>query len=360
VTWLLFDKSRLKSILIRDKTGGKSLPRRKLLDSLIKKYGTNKEYTAIFLDHILTHYKDNPRYEVYLDAELGALKRSRELIKSLSQKFENDHLFRGKDCLDIGSSAGNSLIAFVENGAARATGIEICEGRYQTASINVNGCKDEIRGKIQMLREDIQNEEINGIGQFDIIFCTDVLEHVQEPRQTIKQICRLLKNSPEAFAYIRLRNFQHPENVIHEPHYDFPGMVLLPEELSKAYYECCKPSDPIDYEALHWRSFYDYQTMFKSFGKKCTLFDKINPEASCIVYVEDEIKKLLLAFDEFSEKHSLDRSLKKEIDKYIDAYRTRIETSIHEYRSAEDRLLLEMFYVNFVVYDLVMLVTNEM
>ena len=330
-----------------------------MLKSMIKKYGTNKEYTAHFLNHMLSNYKDNPQYELYMESELGSLKRGRGLIKSLCQELKNDDLFLGKECLDVGSSAGNSLIAFVENGAARATGIEICEGRYQTASINVNGCRNEIKKKIQMFREDIQNEEINRIGQFDIIFCIDVLEHVQDPSQAVKQICRLLKNTPEAFAYVRLRNFQHPENVIHEPHYDLPAMILLPHELSKRYYESCKPSNPIDYEALHWLSFNDYQSVFKSFGKKCTFFDKINPEASCIVYVEDEIKKLVLAFDEFSEKHSLDPDLKKEINKYVDQYRSRIENSIYEYRSTGNRLVLEMFYLNYVVYDIVMLVTNE-
>ena len=335
------------------------LPRKKLLKSLIKKYGTNEEYTTIFLNHMLTHYKDNPQYEAYLEAELGSLKRSRKMMKSLCQKFKNNHLFLGKECLDVGSSAGNSLIAFVENGAARATGIEICEGRYQTASVNVSGCSEEIRSKIQMFREDIQNLEITRVGPFDIILCIDVLEHVEDPRQAIKQICGLLKNSPDAFAYVKLRNFQHPKNVIHEPHYDFPGMILLPHHLAKRYYECCKPSNPTGYEVVNWLSFYDYQAMVKSFGKRCTFFDPIHPHASGCDYMKKEIKKVTVTFDKFSEKHLLDLSLKNEIRRYVDDYRSKIETLIREYRSTRDRLLLEMFYLNYMVFDIVMLITNE-
>lgn len=355
---LPFRRWKLRDIFIKGEVA-RPLPKAKLLKSLMKKYGTNKEYTAHFLNHMLSKYKDNPQYDLYMESELGSLKRCHEFIKSLCHEFKNANLFLGKECLDIGSSAGNSLIAFVKNGAARAAGIEICEGRSQTALININGCPNEIKRKIQIFQEDIQNEQIVRLGQFDIIFCTDVLEHVQDPRQAVKQICKLMKNSSDAFAYVRLRNFQHPQNVIHEPHYDLPAMVLLPHELSKRYYESCKPSNPVDYEALHWLSFYGYQAIFKSFGKRCTIFDKINPEASCIVYVEDEIKKLVLAFDEFSENHSLDSDLRKEIKQYINEYRSRIENSIYEYRSTGDRFLLEMFYMNYVVYDAVMLVTNE-
>jgi len=353
-----FNKRRMKNIFSKGEKRNKPLPREVLLQSLIDKYGTNKEYTAHYLDHLLSHYKENPLYELYMEAELGSLKHGRELTTFLCQHFGNDHLFLNKECVDIGSSAGNLLIALVEQGAARAFGIEICEGRYQTALINMNGCLPEIKSKIHMVRDSIENEEITRIGQFDIILCTDVLEHVQDPPQAIKQICRLLKDDPDAFAYIRLRNFQHPQVVIHEPHYDLPAMVLLPAELSQPYYEACKPSDPIDFEALHWLSFYDYQALFKSFGKRLTFLGNIHPEPSCIDNVKNETQELTKAFDAFSERHHLVADLRKEIHRYINDYQSRMDSLIREYRSTGDRRLLETFYLNYVVWDIMMLITN--
>ncbi len=353
--------------LFRGKTGlrtgnGARIPHKsshKLLRSMTKKYGTNTEYTATFMNHMLSNYRDCPQFDLYVDSELGSLNRSREFNKSLCRELKNPDLFRDKDCLDIGSSQGNSLIAFAESGAAKAAGIEICEGRYQTALININGCPNGIKTKIQMFRQDIQDEKAAGIGQFDVIFCTDVLEHVQDPRQAVKQICRLLKNRPDAFAYVKLRNFQHPRNVMHEPHYDLPGAVLLPHELAKQFYNFCRTSDLLEYEVFHWMSFYDYQAMFQSFGKKCTFGGAKDPSSDCMDHVQNESRNILPVFDEFCEKHNLPHGFRKEIRTFIDQYLTTIRDLILDYNVTKNRSLLERFYLNYAVFDIVMLVTNE-
>jgi SAM-dependent methyltransferase len=334
-------------------------PSQKLLRSITKKYGTNTEYTVHFMDHMLSNYRGCPQFDLYVESELGSLNRSREFNKSLCRELKNRDLFRGKECLDIGSSQGNSLIAFAESGAAKAAGIEISEDRYQTALININGSPNEIRTKIQMFRQDIQDEKAAGIGQFDIIFCIDVLEHVQDPRQAVKQICRLLKDTSDAFAYVKLRNFQHPQNVMHEPHYDLPSAVLLPHELAKQFYNLCRKSDLLEYEVFHWMSFYDYQAMFQSFGKRCTFFGARDPEPSCIDHIQNESRKILPVFDEFCEKHDLAHEFKKEIHTFIDQYLTTIRNLVLEYNVTKNRSLLERFYLNYEVFDIVMLVTNE-
>ncbi len=317
------------------------------------------EYTAHFMNHMLSNYRDCPQFDLYVESELGSLNRSREFNKSLCRELKNPALFRGKECLDIGSSQGNSLIAFAESGAAKAAGIEISEDRYQTALININGCPNEVKTKIQMFRQDIQDEKVAGIGQFDIIFCIDVLEHVQDPRQAVKQICGLLKNRSDAFAYVKLRNFQHPQNVMHEPHYDLPGAVLLPYELAKQFYNLCRTSDLLEYEVFHWMSFYDYQAMFQSFGKKCTFWGDKDPEPSCINLVQNESTKILQVFNEFSDKYNLPHGLGKEIHTFIDQYLTTLKDLILEYNVTKNRSLLQRFYLNYAVFDIVMLVTNE-
>ena len=329
------------------------------LNCLIHKYETNREYTELFLKHMLSNHRDNPCFDLYLESELGSLKRSRMFIESLCQQFKNNNLFLKRECLDIGCSAGSALIAFVETGAIRATGIEIHDGRYRTALVNINGCSDETKKKIQLLRADIQNENITDIGQFDTIFCIDVLEHVESPKQAIKQICRLLKNDPGAFAFIKVGNSQNIENVIHEPHYDLPGMSLLPHELAKTYYADCNTDDALEYEVYHWLSFYEYKNMFESFGKKCELYDKFVPDLSGMIHIEKESKRIPLAFREFSEKHHLDFHLCEEIHQKINQYMERMQCLISEFRSTKESRLLEMFYLNYVVHDFNMIVTNE-
>ncbi len=335
------------------------LNKNKTLKHLINKYGTNREYTEYFLNHMLTNHKNNPQFNLYLDSELGSLQRSRTFIKSLCNEFGNSMLFSDKKCLDIGSSQGNSLIAFIENGAIQATGIEIEEGRYQTALININGYPDKIKKKIKIFREDIQNENISSLGQFDSIFCIDVLEHVEDPMLAVKNICHLLKNNNDAFAYIKLRNFQHPENIIHEPHYDLPGMCLLSHDLAKKYYSLCKKDNNLEYEVYQWMTFYDYQKMFKSFGINCKFFSKINPEISAINHIEKEAQRILPEFNGFCEKQGLSDQLKNDTLSSINDYLFNMKDLIDKCRSTNNTDLLEMFYLKYVVFDIIMLATNE-
>jgi SAM-dependent methyltransferase len=308
---------------------------------------------------MLANHRNNPQFDLYMESELGGLKRSRAFIKSLCKEFHNDNLFFGKDCLDIGSSAGNTLITLIEHGADRAVGVEIEEGRYQTALININECAKNTNGKIQMFKEDIQNEGIKRIGQFDIIFCNDVLEHVMNPKQAIKQICKLLKNNHDAFAYVNLRNFQHPENIIHEPHYDFPGMTLLPHELAKKYYNSCRKDDALEYEVYHWRPFDYYKNTFESHGKRCEIYTNINTEIAGMTHIENESEKILLEFNKFSEKNKLDVFLKKEINKYINEYLSDMKKLIYGHRTTNDFRLLEKFYLHYCIVNIVMIVTNK-
>jgi 2-polyprenyl-3-methyl-5-hydroxy-6-metoxy-1,4-benzoquinol methylase len=329
------------------------------LDHLIDRYGTNAAYTEHYLGHILDSHKDNLLFDLYLESELGCLNRSRALMASLRREMRNDALFAGKKCLDIGCSAGNSLIAFVENGASQATGVELCEGRFQTALLNISGCADNVKQNIRLIREDIQTLETAEIGQFDIIFCNDVLEHVDDPILLIRQICSLLKKTPGAFAYVNLRNYQHPANVIHEPHYDFPGMVLLPPKLALEYYNSCSRDKSLKYEVYHWMSFHDYRDMFNSCGKQCYFYGSMKPEMSEINHIEKESKRILLEFDAFSSGYNLDPALRKDIHTCINEYLLKLRCRANECRTGGGMKALENFYLDYVIFDICMLVNSE-
>ncbi len=331
----------------------------KLLAYLLNRYGTNPKYTEFYLQHMLNHHKENPLFDLYMESELGSLKRSRVFMESLCQDLGSPGLFHGKECLDVGSSAGNSLIAFIEGGARRAAGIEISTDRYETGKINIQECRPEVKAKIQMIRADIQDERVASLGQFDIIFCTDVLEHVSDLQKAIENLCRLLKNAPDAFAYVKLRNYQHPENVLHEPHYDLPGMVLLPPEWARKYFEFCQADRGLPYEVNEWKSFLEYQQLFQSCAKECSFWGPVNPDPSLTSEMERRGKVLVTEFDRFRETHSLPPDLEKEIRKFLNLYRKKMKGLIEEYREKGSKELLERFHLEYGIYDIVMLVTNK-
>jgi SAM-dependent methyltransferase len=331
----------------------------KLLVYLLNRYGTNRKYTEFYLKHMLNHHKKNPLFDLYMESELGSLKRSRVFMESLCRDLGTPGLFHGKECLDVGSSAGNSLIAFIEGGARRAAGIEISTDRYETGMINIQECRPDVKAKIQMIRADIQDERVASLGQFDIIFCTDVLEHVSDLQKAIENLCRLLKNAPEAFAYVKLRNYQHPENVLHEPHYDLPGMVLLPPEWARKYFEFCQADRGLPYEVNEWKSFFEYQQLFQSCAKECSFWRPVNPEPSLIPEIESRADVFVTEFKRFQETHSLPPDLEKEIRKYLNLYLKKMKGLIEEYREKGSKELLERFHLEYGIYDIVMLVTNK-
>jgi 2-polyprenyl-3-methyl-5-hydroxy-6-metoxy-1,4-benzoquinol methylase len=331
----------------------------RLLAYLLHRYGTNRKYTDFYMKHMLSHHKENPLFDLYMESELGSLKRSRVFMESLCHNFGSPGLFRGKECLDVGSSAGNSLIAFIEGGARRAAGIEISLDRFDTAAINIQECRPHIRAKIQMIRADIQDDKVASLGQFDIIFCTDVLEHVSDLQTAIGNLCRLLKNTPEAFVYVKLRNYQHPENVLHEPHYDLPGMVLLPPEWAHKYFDYCQADRGLHYEVNEWKSFFEYQALFQSFAKECSFGESVNPEPSLIPEIERQAKVLVTEFDRFQETHALPQDLEKEIRKYLNLYLQKMQRLIQEYQEKRSTESLERFYLDYGIYDIILLVTNK-
>ena len=331
----------------------------KALDLLMDKYGTNRAYTRHYLKHITACHLDNPNFDLYLDSELGSLKRSRSFLKSLSESLGDQGLFRGTRCLDIGCAAGNSLIAFVEEGAAQATGIEIDRGRYETALINIDGCDEEVRDRIRILHSDIESDEITDIGRFDVTFCNDVLEHVRDPEWAIGQICRLMKSTEGAFAFVNLRNYLNPANVMTEPHYGMPAMVLLPPELAAEYYNLCRVDTSLPYEVRYWMSFDEYRSLFETQGKQCAFYCVSRPDESCIDHIEYQSRQVSPAFRRFCEAHSVHRTLKETIEDYIGEYVLRIARDVREYRARRDEALLLRFYLNYVVFDIVMIITNK-
>jgi SAM-dependent methyltransferase len=331
----------------------------KILAYLLHRYGTNRKYTEGYLNHMLNHHKENPLFDLYMESELGSLKRSRVFMEALCHNFGNPGLFHGKECLDVGSSAGNSLIAFIEGGARRAAGIEISTDRYETGMINIQECRPDVKAKIQMIHADIQDEKVTSLGQFDIIFCTDVLEHVSDLQKAIRNLCRLLKKVPGAFAYVKLRNYQHPENVLHEPHYDLPGMVLLPIEWALKYFDFCQADRGLRYEVNEWKSFFEYQELFQSCAMECSFWGPLNPQPSLIPEIEKRAKVLVTEFDRFRETHPLPPDLEKEIRKYLNLYLNKMQRLIQEYEEKGSKELLERFYLEYGIYDIIMLVTNK-
>ena len=103
---------------------------------------------------------------------MGAPLRQLELIKNLEKC---DYEIRDKNVLDIGCSNGALLLACMKWGANRLVGIEIDKNRLRSAKELIG------KRKVDLLQLDIVCQALpERYGTFDVIFCTDVIDHVSD------------------------------------------------------------------------------------------------------------------------------------------------------------------------------------
>lgn len=332
---------------------------KKTIDRLTSTYGTNRAYTEYYWNHLISLHKHNKMFDIYIETELGSLNRSRDHVRAFCAYFGDKALFSGKACLDIGCSSGNSLIAFAEHGAARAVGLEVSSGRYQTALVNAAGCPDAVRSVLQPLHADIQTIAPAQLGSFDIIFCNDVLEHVADPVAAVEKICLLLKDLPTAFAYVNLRNFQNPRTVLHEPHYDIPCLSLLPYDLAVQYYNWCRQDPTVPYEVFRWDTLENYRTMFEASGKQCTFFGEAAPGLSVIDQLFGEMADLQPALEQYCREHSVPDDIRISVGSYLSGYVSEMQLLGQACREDPGGQLLQLFYQKYGVMNIDMLITNR-
>lgn len=289
---------------------------------LVKKYGTNPEYTREYLTHLLSEHSDNPLFYLYLESELGALKRNTLLMQQLCDFFHDKDLFKDKDCIDIGCSSASSLIALTRGGASKAVGIEVLEARFQTALRNISECPKEVREKVDIhLNSVLDTPFMNQLGNFDIIFCTDVLEHVKEPELAIKNICSLLSRERKSFAFVQVGNYKHPAMVLNEPHYGFPGMTLLPYEAALRYFNNCRLKQNQSYGVYYWKTFSEYKKIIESFGFACKLMTVSGYNKKQLLSTAAKIPDAVL--NQFKDRR-LDIHLRDEILQHVKEYLSEI------------------------------------
>ncbi len=135
----------------------------------------------------------------------------------------------GLRVLDVGCGDAGVLIAFAERGA-RTAGIELDEKSLE-------------RGRLRAAEHGVEVDLRSGVaealpwddGSFDLIILDNVLEHVRDREQTLREIRRVLR--PEGLLYMVTPKPFSLYSLWNDPHYDLAGLVLLPRALQIWYFE---------------------------------------------------------------------------------------------------------------------------
>lgn len=164
-------------------------------------------------------------YPSYFGFNVKAIDRGRIVVARLA----SEHRLDGQRALDIGCGSGGLAIALAQAGA-RVDAIEPDPLRFAWAEARISGyCAD-----VQLQSASAEQLPFPD-GTFAVVTLDSVIEHVLNPAVTIREIARVLQ--PDGIVYIVSPNKTSLLNIVHDPHYQMFGVVLMPRWLGKFYVE---------------------------------------------------------------------------------------------------------------------------
>jgi SAM-dependent methyltransferase len=125
--------------------------------------------------------------------------------------------------LDLGSGKGGFLIEAAKHGA-HAVGLELSEEYIQKA----NARAEEVGVSISVQQGRAEKMPFSD-ETFDFINMCEVIEHVDDPEQTLREVRRVLKKSGQ--VYISVPN----RFGMRDQHFDLYGVNWLPRAFADAY-----------------------------------------------------------------------------------------------------------------------------
>jgi ubiquinone/menaquinone biosynthesis C-methylase UbiE len=135
----------------------------------------------------------------------------------------------GRRVLDVGCGDAGVAIALAESGASVA-GIE-----PDRASLERGRIRAEEHGVAADLRHGFGEDLPFADASFDVVILDNVLEHVRDREGTLAEAARVLV--PQGLLYMVTPKPFAVHSVISDPHYQIPGLVLLPPRTQKWYFE---------------------------------------------------------------------------------------------------------------------------
>ena len=145
-----------------------------------------------------------------------------EFIRNLTTYVFARRLAEGRSVLDVGCGSGHGAWLMAASGAARTAAVDLDEERVRHVAELCAGFSGFQAGRMDAQRLEFED------GNFQLVTCFEVIEHVLKPDMLLAGIQRIL--SPDGVALIstpnrlvRLLPFQLPWNREHLREYALPG-----------------------------------------------------------------------------------------------------------------------------------------
>lgn len=170
-------------------------------------------------------------WESHLEYILSGNDRGEEIVVKMVDHFTGP--LEGKRVLDIGCGYGGVCIAAAKRGAS-VRGIEVGEAELKYFRLNLedNGVENDVN----ITFGDADDMDfMESLGQFDLVICDNVLEHVPDSHRLLYTISRAM--APDSRCYVTVPNFQSLGQVLSECHNREFGLSLLNRFEAQELYE---------------------------------------------------------------------------------------------------------------------------
>jgi len=164
------------------------------------------------LDSFLADLSETQR--LYIDYALSTNRRG----EAVRNQFDVGTGAPHQRVLDIGCGQGGTIRAFTAAGQD-AVGIEIDPALADYARLNLGAHRDRVKCM------DILACDLDELGTFDLILCSDVIEHVGNPDAMIATAAHLLR--PGGTFVLQVPNKDSIHQVIADGHFRIAGLTLL-------------------------------------------------------------------------------------------------------------------------------------
>lgn len=195
-----------------------------IVSTLAQRYGISDTFCARYINHQLAELSEltdpaafeqtlSPTQRLYLDYALSTNLRGRDLARLYPRTAKRPRV------LDIGCGYGGTIRAFAEAGY-ETLGLEIDPNLAEFARLNI-----ERISNAQVMCADFVTENPTALGTFDLIFCTDVIEHVSDPDHALKVAASILR--PGGLLVLQIPNRDSVQQVLADGHFCLFGSTLL-------------------------------------------------------------------------------------------------------------------------------------
>ncbi|MBL4890211.1 MAG: class I SAM-dependent methyltransferase [Candidatus Lindowbacteria bacterium] len=229
-----------------------------VIERVAQDYELHPRFIRYYIDHLCQAHRDNPQAHAYFDSEFGLFKRTIATLQHLSDSL--GIVVETASVLDVGCNSGHSLRAFEKLGAGKVVGIEYDPQRYATSQYMLECHSSSAKVCHASILDDNVIDQCGG-GNFDLITCFDVIEHLPTPDKAIANFSQLLR--PGGRVILTIANRYYPDIMLCEPHYGLPGMTLLERDDAKIYHDLVRDSE---YDVFNWFTRNALEKLFRRHG----------------------------------------------------------------------------------------------